>query len=233
MELLTSYRTSPFPYCWNLGAQPIEVQPAFNSRITDVIPPFPPSFKARFYKASIRNLINGRLSEFERTWGPTKIDRQWFDNISNHGERSSFVEHLIHLELQDFHSGFLPWSGSIPSLYTTADMKGSLEKAWYERELDRWAPRHQQGSIFIYPDLSEVEPPDCLKRLVSSKGSPKQLALLEAWPEFRRSWARTARGRVFGFHDSDEALAWLEGWMEARPSSRVVPTSDPRAFTWT
>ena len=72
----------------------------------------------------------------------------------------------------------------------------------------------QQAGIIEYPDLADraLEPPDSFKRLISSESTPKDLeiALMQAWPSFRRNWPQTARCTVFTLHDSREALAKIK-----------------------
>lgn len=67
-------------------------------------------------------------------------------------------------------------------------------------------------------------PPDSLKRLISSKGLPKdvEISLMQAWPSFQRNWPQTARLTVFPLNDSGEALMKVEEAMEAGSGAVTV-----------
>ena len=89
---------------------------------------------------------------------------------------------------------------------------------------------YERAGIIEYPDLADraLEPPDSFKRLITSESLPKDLeiALMQAWPSFRRNWPQTARSRVFSLYNSREALAKIKEWMEADSGTERVPLED-------
>lgn len=154
------------------------------------------------------------------------IYREWFDKISNRDERWSFLEYLEGLEMADFFF-CMSW------LVDTELNKGPrvISADWRHRYDGIMVMSiREQHDILEYPSLSDgaLEPPNSLKRLISSKGLPKdmEVALIQAWPSFRRNWPHTGRFTVFGLNNSDEALARLQKWMEAGSGAETAPLEE-------
>lgn len=124
----------------------------------------------------------------------SRVYRELFDKIANRDDRWSFLEFLEGLELNDLWFGFNEWApiekGDRERIRNTEDWS-----IWYD-ELGMISLRQQEG-IIEYPDLADraLEPSDSFSRLISSESTPKDLdiALLQAWPSFRRNWPQTAR----------------------------------------
>ena len=217
------YQSSPFPYRWNLATRssiiPSDESMAVRGRCVDWTPLDPSSFRSRFHKARMRCKMLKTILIVEREVGSnfSWIYRDWFDKISNRDERWSFLEFLEGLELNDYWFGFHPWVVDTPLNEGDRDrLRNSHWTIWYD-DLSLLSIREQAG-IIEYPDLADraLEPPDSFKRLISSEGLPKDLeiALMQAWPSFRRNWPQTARCTVFSLHDSREALAKIREWMD-------------------
>lgn len=235
LEWMPVYEFSPFPYRWNFSTRssiiPHDEWKAVRGRCMDQIPPLPSSFKSRFHKATVRRIMLQRLMLVERDIGSnfSGIYREWFDKISNRDERGSFLESLECLELNDFWVGFSPWAADTPLKEgNREDFRNKHWSFWYD-ELGMMSVRERAG-IIEYPDLADraLEPPDNFKRLVSSESLPKdmEIALMQAWPSFRRNWPQTARCTVFSLHDAGEALTKIEEWMKTGSDTERVLLED-------
>ena len=197
----------------------------------DWTPLDPSSFKSRFHKARVRWQMSKSLIMVESEVGSnfTGIYREWFDKISDRDERWSFLECLEGLEMNDYWFGFHPWVVDTPVKKGDRDvLRNDNWTAWYD-DLRLISVREQAG-IIEYPDLSDraLEPLDSFKRLISSESLPKDLeiALMQAWPSFRRNWPQTARCTVFSLHDSGEASAKIKEWMKTGSGTERVPLED-------
>lgn len=225
------YRSSPFPYKWSfptkLSIIPFESLGIVRARPTKLNSLLPSTFKARFHKASVRSEMLKHLMILEKMNVKSNLSgiyREWFNKISNRNERWSFLEYLEGLEMTDFGVGFLPWLVDLPL------NKERSRKTQHTREETDLLWIHEQRGLLTYPNLADwaVEPPDSLKRLISSKGLPKDVenSLIQAWPSFRRNWPQTARCTVFTLNSSGEALAKLEEWVEAGSGAVTVPREE-------
>ena len=223
LKELSHYQCSPFPYRWDVSMRS-SIIPPDGSKVMrghqgrcDQTPLLPSFFKSRYHKATLRREMLKRILFMETHVGSnlSSIYREWFDKISNGDERWSFLEYLEGLELNDFWFGFNEWvlikDGDRERIRNMKDWS-----VWYD-DLGMMSVREQAG-IIEYPDLADraLEPPDSFKQLISSEGLPKDLeiALIQAWPGFRKNWPQTARCTVFSLYDSREALMKIKEWME-------------------
>ena len=208
LSFMSHYQSSPFPYRWDVSTRSSIIPPDGSKVVRgrcDQIPLPPLSFKSRHHKAKLRHEMLKRILFMETHVGSnlSRIYREWFDKISNGDEHWSSLEYLEGLELNDFWFGFNEWAliknGDTERIRNMEDWS-----VWYD-DLGMMSVREQAG-IIEYPDLADraLEPPDSFKRLISSEGLPKDLeiALIQAWPSFRRNWPQTARCTVFSLHDS-------------------------------
>ena len=239
------YQASPFPYKWDFATRssiiPSDESMAVRGRCIDWTIPLSSSFKSRFHKARVRYTMSQRLVFVEEHIGSdfSGIYREWFDKISNRDERWSFLEFLEGLEMNDFWLGFIPWANRRPTSQLASTDETASDTTFNEGDSSEWSDWYEllgmmsvyeRAGIIEYPDLADraLEPPDSFKRLISSESLPKDLeiALMQAWPSFRRNWPQTARSRVFSLYNSREALAKIQEWMEADSGTERVPLED-------
>ena len=114
----------------------------------------------------------------------TGIYREWFEKISNRDERSSFLENLEGLEVNDYWFGFHPWV--IDTQMNEGDrdaLRNDHWTDWCDHDFSLMSVREQAG-IIEYSDLADraLEPPESLGRLIPSEGLRKDLwiALIQA-----------------------------------------------------
>ena len=206
LHRLSEYRTSPFPYRWDANARSSVAgpsEPGSTSNLSLQGSMLPLSFNYRFYKAFMRYELSAKASWIFCFW-PDKVKyAKWAHRLWHGDASSSFLEHLEALEVS------LWWafpSGHVP------------EDIWWQ-----WSFKLEQHSIvpqedvLVYPDLSEreLEVPDSLKGLLSSKGlsEDKETAFRGAWCSYRRNWPQTGRGKIWSLNDSEDVYACLKQWL--------------------
>ena len=88
----------------------------------------------------------------------------------------------------------------------TSDDIGEAQEGWElsgkERQKYLDCVLYYQSSPFPYRWNLESLPKDL------------EIALIQAWPSFRRNWPQTTRCTVFSLHNFREALAKIKEWME-------------------
>jgi len=226
LRRMEASRSSPWGSPLNLFIIPAELAGVVRARPTDWIPLLPSSFKTRFHKASVRLRLLMALKLVERDVGSNISGTywEWFDKISNRDERWSFLEYLEDLEMSNFRVNCLSWLVGPPI------NEGQYTKSPRWRDHIELLSFREQEDLIKYPELTDGawEPPDSLKRLISSRGLAKdvEISLMQAWPSFLRNWPQTARFTVFALNNSGDALAKLEEWMEAVSVVVTVPREE-------